>query len=163
MELWKYKGRILIKHFQMGRSKCYWKQPKASVLYHGVVSNVLDSNTLVSEFEIQWHYYVSWYLCEKVVSVSLLNGKSIFVGYLMPEPYLWFVKILVKELQRYYQTKSKNDKVVYTFPKSNCLKVSVIVQIKFEPTLKPQSSTLDTTPLRLPLKKRYEPPISPQI
>ena len=53
--------------------------------------------------------------------VSLFNGISTFVGYLMPKGHSW-----------YYLTHSWEHKRVHTFPKSISLKVGIIVWLEFE-------------------------------
>ena len=48
--------------------------------------------------------------------VSLFNGISTFVGYLMPKPFF-----------------SKNSRgTIYTFPKCICLKVNEIARLQYE-------------------------------
>ena len=53
--------------------------------------------------------------------VSLFNGISTFVGYLMPMPF-----------SKNYFTNSWADKEVHTFPKGICPKVNVIARLEFE-------------------------------
>ena len=55
--------------------------------------------------------------------VSLFNGISTFVGYLMP-------KIFSKKW--YYLTHSWEDKRVHTFPKGICPKVNIIAWLEYE-------------------------------
>ena len=58
--------------------------------------------------------------------VSLFNGISTFVGYLMPKA------ILLEEHLWYYLTRSWEGKVVKTFHKSICPKVNLIARLEFE-------------------------------
>ena len=53
--------------------------------------------------------------------ISLFNGISTFVGYLMPEEQQW-----------YYLTHSWEDKGVHTFPKGICPKANVIAWLEYE-------------------------------
>ena len=53
--------------------------------------------------------------------VSLFNGISTFVGYLVPEEQLW-----------YYLTRSWEDKEVHTFLESICPKRNVIARLEYE-------------------------------
>ena len=58
--------------------------------------------------------------------VSLFNGISTFIGYLMPKPFFF------EGQYWYYLANSWGDEVVPTFPKGFCLKGNIIVQREFE-------------------------------
>ena len=74
--------------------------------------------------------------------ISLFNGISTFVGYLMP------VTFLIEEESWYSVTHSWVNKSVNIFPKSISLKVSIIARLEFELVfMVSQSSTLATTPI----------------
>ena len=59
------------------------------------------------------------------ILVSLFNGISTFVGYLMSKPFL-------EEQKWYYLTHSWEDKRVHTFLKGLCPKVNVIARLGYE-------------------------------
>ena len=62
----------------------------------------------------------------RVGLVSLFNGISTFVGYLMPKP---FSK---KNSSGTILTHSWEDKGVHTFPKGICPKVNIIARLEYE-------------------------------
>ena len=58
--------------------------------------------------------------------ISLSDGISTFVGYLMLKP------PLLKNSSDYYLTDSWKDKKIYTFPKGFSRKVNVLAQLEFD-------------------------------
>ena len=59
--------------------------------------------------------------------VSLLNGISTYMGYLMPKP-----SLPNKSSNSIYPIPGSRDKVVHIFPESICPKVNINAEVEFE-------------------------------
>ena len=88
-----------------------------------IVTTVHDDMMLLFRKEwkilinISWSHPLLWFCL-----VSLFNGISTFLGYLMPN----------QSSKKNYLTHRWEDKGVHTFPKGICLKVNIIVWLEFE-------------------------------
>ena len=130
---------LLIKHIGLSRigfSFASWKRPlswKWKKISREVLLNFVISQKMKSVYQILMNviiffveFYTIFFGFSRFGLVSLFNGISTFVGYLIPKA------ILLEEQYWYYLTHSWEDKGVHTFSKGIWPKVNVIARLEYE-------------------------------